>query len=258
MGLGRALAMEYASRGYGLALLGRTMERLQPVLDELQASGAAAIPVLCDVNVASQVNAAVAVVQEKLGRIDVVVACAGIQEVGTFEAVPLEAFCQQFATNVFGVLHLAQASVGALRTSQGHLVLVGSVFSYLTATGYAAYGMSKYAVRALAETLWMEKKTLGFNTTLVCPGTLAMSKRRPAASRLQAIVRRWIAMPPEVAARQIVSGVAKNKREIIVTFHARVFIYLARWTPWAIPLIWRLKDALFRRPNSGGGADGSP
>src|SRR5207247_45407 len=171
------------------------------------------------------------------GRIDVVVANAGFSVTGLVESLTLEDYRTQFETNVFGVLRTVYATLEDLKTTHGRLVIVGSVSGHVAVPGGSAYSMSKFAIRALAESLGHELHPHGVAVTLVSPGFVESEIRQvdnrgvwhpePREPLPSALV-----MPTATAARQAVRAVARRRREAVVTGHGKVAVFLQRHAPW--------------------------
>jgi short-subunit dehydrogenase len=235
-GIGAALAREFARQGASLVLAARRLDRLEALRAELEQSGSAAQAVRCDVTVDGDVERAAAAARDRFGRLDVVVANAGFGVAGPVARLTLADYRRQLETNVFGVLRTVYATLADLRKSRGRLVVMGSVAGHLAAPGGSAYSMSKFAVRALAEALGHELAAEGVSVTLVSPGYVESDIRRtdnrgvvrpdapdPVPARL--------VMPAARAARQIVRAVARRRREVVVTGHGKVAVFLQRHLP---------------------------
>ena len=235
-GIGAALAREFARRGADLVLAARRLPRLADLAGELRATGRRALAVSCDVTEDGAVEQAVKQALDTFGRLDVAVANAGFGVVGPFERLALEDYRRQFETNVFGVLRTASAALPALRRSRGTLVIIGSVSGHVPTPGASAYAMSKAAVHALAGSLRAEALTDGVGVVLVSPGFVESEIRRvdnrgvhhPDA---RDTVPPWLVVPAGRAARVIVRAVAHRRREVIVTGHGKVVVWLARHLP---------------------------
>lgn len=235
-GIGEALARELARRGARLVLAARRKERLEALAEELSGAGQPAIAVECDVTREGDVEAAVAAARARFGRLDVVVANAGFGVAGAVESLSVEDFRRQFETNVFGVVRTAKASLDALKDTRGCIAIIGSVNAYLTLPGNSPYGMSKYAVRAFAESLSHELRPHGVGVVLVNPGFVESEIRRVnnRGNLVEAArdpVPGWLQMPAAVAARKIADGIASRRRELNVTGHGKLAIFLARHAP---------------------------
>jgi short-subunit dehydrogenase len=240
-GIGAALAREFAQQGADVVLAARRLSRLAELAAELRATGRRAIAVECDVTRDGALEEAVRQARATLGRLDVVVANAGFGVVGPFARLTLDDYRRQFETNVFGVLRTAAAALPALRQSRGTLVIIGSVSGHVPAPGASAYAMSKAAVHAFAGALRGEVRGSGVGVVLVSPGFVESEIRQvdnqgvhhPGAPDP---VSGWLVVPTACAARVIVRAVARRRREVVVTGHGKVAVWLARHLPWVVAL----------------------
>jgi NAD(P)-dependent dehydrogenase (short-subunit alcohol dehydrogenase family) len=238
-GIGAALAREFGRQGADLVLAARRLDRLEAVRAGLESGGRRAIVVTCDVTRDGDPDRAVAEGLERLGRIDVVVANAGFSVAGTLETLTLEDYRRQFETNVFGVLRTARAALAELRRTRGALVIMGSVSGHLAFPGSSAYSMSKFAIRALAVSLRHELAPAGVSVCLVSPGFVESEIRQvDNHGRLRPGARdtapRWLVMPADRAARQIVAAVARRRPERIITAHGKAGVLIQRFAPWLL------------------------
>jgi short-subunit dehydrogenase len=256
-GIGAALAREFARQGADLVLAARRLSRLADLAVELRTTGRRALAVSCDVTEDGAVEEAVRQGLDTFGRLDVAVANAGFGVVGPFERLALEDYRRQFETNVFGVLRTASAALPALRRSRGTLVIVGSVSGHVPTPGASAYAMSKAAVHALAGSLRAEALTDGVGVVLVSPGFVESEIRRvdnrgvhhPDA---RDTVPPWLVVPADRAARVIVRAVAHRRREVIVTGHGKVVVWLARHLPSALAFALERRGYRSRGEPAGG------
>jgi short-subunit dehydrogenase len=235
-GIGAGLAREFVRRGYGVALVARRLEQLEALASELRNAGGVASAHRGDVTVRGDIARVVAELAA-LGRVpDIVVANAGFGVVGKALNLTIDDYRRQFETNVFGVIRTLQETGDALRARGGRFVVMGSVAGYLSGAGSSPYTMSKFAVRALAEALHGELRSVGVGCTLISPGFVDSDIRRVdnqggfhagASDPIPA----WLRMRTDKAARVMVSGILGGKKEVIVTFHAKVIVFLARHFP---------------------------
>ncbi len=232
-GIGESLAREYARLGYDLVLCARRVDRLTQLAQELNALGAQAEAVACDVTQVSQVEAAFARARQRFGRLDVVIANAGVGYTRSLEKSSWSDIEDTFRTNVEGVFHTTKAALPLLKESRGKLVFIGSAMSYLALPESAAYCISKFGVRAFADSIRSELKPYGIRVILVCPGFVATEIRTTQGTRRDPIPG-WLNMPAATAARQIARGVARGSKELHITFHAKVAIFVERHFPWLI------------------------
>ena len=243
-GIGRALALEFAREGADLLLCARRAERLEELAAALRSLGRQAFPHPCDVTREGDPEGAVQAALLQWGRLDVAVANAGFGVIGRVEDLALEDFRRQFETNVFGLLRTAMAALPELRKARGRLALLGSVSGYVSVPGASAYSMSKFAVRALAEALYFEMKPHGVAVTLISPGFVEseirqvdnQGRRHPEAPDP---MPSWIVMPARRAARKIVRAVALRRREIVLTGHGKLAVFLRHGAPGILRLAIR-------------------
>jgi short-subunit dehydrogenase len=235
-GIGAGLAREFARRGIGVALVARRLEQLEALAADLRNAGAQASAHRGDVTVDGDIARVVAELAA-IGRVpDIVVANAGFGVVGKAQSLSIEDYRRQFETNVFGVLRTLQESGDSLRARQGRFVIMGSVAGHLSVAGNSPYAMSKFAVRALAEALHGELRAAGVGCTLISPGFVDSDIRRVDNrggfhANARDPIPEWLRMKTDEAARVMVSGILRGKKEVIVTAHAKVIVFLARHLP---------------------------
>jgi NADP-dependent 3-hydroxy acid dehydrogenase YdfG len=238
-GIGAAVAREYGRRAARLVLAARRTERLQELVSELENVGAQAVAVACDVTADGDLEQTCARAVEAFGRIDVVLANAGFGVAGFMHKLTLDDYRRQLETNVFGVLRTAFAAREHLVASRGCLGMVGSVNSYVALPGVSAYCMSKHAVRALAASLRHEWARHGVAVVHIAPGFVDSEIRKvdnqgEYHDEAPEPIPGWLRMPTERAARSIVRGLDRRRREVVITGHGRLAILLQRYAPWLL------------------------
>lgn len=241
-GIGEAVARELARNGADVALLARRVDRLQKVAGEIAEGGRRAIAVACDVTKDGDLERATERVKKELGRIDIVVANAGFGVVGRFDKLKLDDYRRQFETNVFGVLRTVYATLDEIKRTKGRFVIMGSVSGHVSLPGTSAYAMSKFAVRALAESLAYELASEGVSTILISPGFVeseirSVDNRGKRHEDAKESMPGYLLMPTDKAARQIVSAIARRKRERVITKVGKTAVFFNRHTPWLIKTI---------------------
>ena len=97
---------------------------------------------------------------------------AGIGISGVLEATPVEEFRKLLEVNVLGLHEVTKSFLPMLRQNKGRIVNVGSGSSFLAGPGTSSYAASKYAVRAITDSLRLELKHLGMHVSLVAPGAV--------------------------------------------------------------------------------------
>src|SRR3954451_11949139 len=161
-GIGNATARALVGRGYRVFGTARSAASSLPAGTER---------VFLDVRDEASIDAGVAEVLAKAGRIDLLVNNAGGAVVGAVEETSLEEARDLFDVNFFGAMRMSQAVLPAMRARRsGRIVFVSSVLGFLPAPFMGLYAASKHALEGLAESLDHETRRLGIRAALVEPG----------------------------------------------------------------------------------------
>lgn len=206
-GIGAATARHAAEAGYRVVLAARSAERLAALASELGGDDRA-LPVRCDVSEWDQQRAMVDATLERFGRLDVAFANAGFGAARGFEADSPEHWREMVLTNVYGAALTIRATMAALKETQGHLLLTGSVAGRRALPG-SLYSATKWAVTAMGEAARQELNGTGVRVTLVEPGMVATPFfDRPVSNALQAddiarAVMFAVSQPPHVDVNEI-------------------------------------------------------
>ncbi|NER50064.1 MAG: SDR family oxidoreductase [Symploca sp. SIO1A3] len=238
-GIGAALAQEFASQGANLVLLARRKERLTAIATAIDPTGNKVLTIPCDLTKDGELEQAVALAHSKFTKIDIAIANAGLSVKGNLEDLSLADYRLQWEINVFGVLRTIYATLNDLKQTQGSLVVISSVKSYLSLEGDSAYSSSKFALRALCESLSKELAPYGISVTHVCPGYVATEIRRVDNQGIfhsdwQDHVSPKLLMSPEETAQQIVQGIERRQREQVLTYYGKLVVLLKRHLPWLL------------------------
>lgn len=155
-GIGGATARRLAADGAAVAVEGRREDRQKALATEI---GALAVPV--DITDQDAVAAAAGTVRAELGRVDLVVANAGVMLAAPFESADTREWDQMIGTNITGLLHTGRVFADDLIAAAADggaadLVHVGSVGGHLVFTDYAVYCATKAAVAHLTRNLRAE------------------------------------------------------------------------------------------------------
>ena len=204
-GIGHAVAVALAAQGVRVGCLD---------LDEAAASAAAdalpgAIPLVADVRDTAAVDRAVDELAQHAGRVDVAVACAGIEQHGTGHDLDLAVYQRIQDVNVLGSLNLARAAARRMVEGGrgGRIVLIGSINSQVSLPGQVAYATSKGAVLMLGRSLAVDFAADAITVNVIGPGITdtpmsAVSLADPERSRriLERVPLGRAADPSEIAA----------------------------------------------------------
>jgi len=166
-GIGAATARHAARDGYRVVLAARSEDKIAALANELGEDRA--LPVRCDVTEWEDQQRMVTAALDAFGQIDVVFANAGFGAPRGFLESTVEHWRAMVLTNVHGVALTIRATLPAVRETQGHVLLTGSVAGRRALPG-SLYSATKWAVTAMGEALRQEVDGTGIRVTLVEPG----------------------------------------------------------------------------------------
>jgi NAD(P)-dependent dehydrogenase (short-subunit alcohol dehydrogenase family) len=206
-GIGAAIAEAYASAGASVAVTGRRPDPLAGVAARISAAGGTALAVCADVTRLDAMSDAVAAVVARFGRLDVVVANAGIQPApGPVLDCPPDDWREMLDVNLTGVWNTARAAAPTLEAGGGgSIIVIGSGLARVSAGGSGAYAVAKAGVSALTRVLAAELRVAGIAVNELIPGPTRTSglghgaERDDEAERRWSLAGEWLKEPAEVA-----------------------------------------------------------
>lgn len=167
-GIGQAAAQRFAREGASVVLVGRTREKLDKTLATLTAGDH--LVASCDVGEADQVKALAAQVEEKYGRVDVLVNNAGVIVQGRIHEVEPDAWKEMMKVDLDGVYHGLHYFMPALLKTKGNAINISSVSGLGGDWGMSVYNAAKGAVTNFTRALAMDYGQDGVRINAICPG----------------------------------------------------------------------------------------
>lgn len=251
-GIGRALALDLASRGARLAVCDIDAAEVEATADMVRDRGAQAIADRLDVSDRAAFAEYADRVVGHFGSVNQLYNNAGIaSRSAPFVETEIAQFDQVLSVNLDGVINGTRAFLPHLIASgDGHLVNISSLNGLMAQPHMASYVTSKFAVRGFTEAVRQEMiyHDHRVEVTLVHPGgvatriasrtlegidQLASETQAEARERIRIYEEKLLTMPAEIAARQILDQMARGRRRIVLTGRAKSLDVMVRLLPEA-------------------------
>jgi len=186
-GIGRACAVRFAQEGANVACLDFDADRNEETAEECRGYGVEALAIKCDVTCKEDLEAAVQATMAAWGRIDALVASAGIYTGSPLAEVPLQQWRRLIDINLTGVFLSNQAVAPVLMArGSGSIINISSMAGKTSWPASAEYSASKSGVIGLTRSVAMELAPYGATCNAVCPGNTLTDMVRHVAARVGA------------------------------------------------------------------------
>lgn len=167
-GIGRAIAAKLAQDGFSVVITGRNEASLQ----EAAAQHDNISFVVADVTKAEDVDRTLSEVQDRHGRLDVLVNNAGVAPLAPIDQIDAAHVGHVFDVNVRGLIDTTVKALPALRASKGSVINISSILSDRPMPNMTVYSASKAAVTALSKGWARELAPEGVRVNVVSPGPI--------------------------------------------------------------------------------------
>ena len=206
-GIGEATALLLAERGAKLVLGARRSDRLKALADRVVAAGGEAAYTTADVKRRDNLSKLVELACERYHKLDVFVNNAGIGPISLLDDLRVEDWEEMIDVNLKGVLYGIAAALPIFRKQGfGHFVNIASTAGLITMPTMSVYSGTKFAVRAISESLRQEAGDK-LRVTIISPGFVqtdfAESMTNPEVKAQIVDTRDRMAISPDAIARAI-------------------------------------------------------
>ena len=228
-GIGRAVALELASRGAVCGLTARDEKSLNEVLQQIEKRGGKAFVLPGDVTDADRMKAIAAELQAKLGGIDILLSNAGTHVFTKPEQFDANEYISLMNLNFGGMARCIEAVLpDMLNCGNGHLVATASMAGYRGIPRAGAYCASKAAIIHFLESIRFHLILRGVKVTVINPGFV----RTPLTDKN--VFHMPFLIEPDKAARIICNGIEREKEEIAFPFPVKWGMKFLRIVPYPI------------------------
>jgi 3-oxoacyl-[acyl-carrier protein] reductase/pteridine reductase len=178
--IGRALALALAGSGADVAITYKgSKAEAAATVEDLQRLHVRALAVECDVRQEASVAQAVAAVEERFGRLDLLVNNAGTFETAALQSITLDQWDKMFETNTRGPFLMAKAAYPALHRARGRIINIGSLGGLHPWATHGHYCTSKAALHMLTQTM-AKAFAPQISVNCVAPGMVVNGEVDPA------------------------------------------------------------------------------
>ena len=204
-GIGEGIARELGAAGATLLLGARRTDRLQALVEEINAAGGNAEYRRLDVTDKTDVQAFAEDARQRWGRVDVIINNAGIMPLSPLASMKTEEWDRMVDVNIKGVLHgIAAVLPEFTQRGSGHVINIASIGALAVSPTAAVYCATKFAVRAISDGLRQERPDI--RVTCIHPGVveseLASTITDDSAKSAMATYRA-IALKPDAIGRAV-------------------------------------------------------
>jgi NAD(P)-dependent dehydrogenase (short-subunit alcohol dehydrogenase family) len=222
-GIGAAVALEMANRGWQVAISARSRDKLDKIA-ELHSNITA---ISCDVTDRDGMSKTAQKIEAEIGSLAMIIANAGIYLPTHFPKFDVSIFDDSFAVNLTGTVNMIAASYPyMIERNKGQIVLVSSVAGYNGLPTSAAYGATKAALLNMGEAMSVDLAKYGLSVNMVAPGFIDTPATQQNTFHMPAL------MDVTKAAKVMVDGLEKNRTRITFpkrfTFWLRFLTFLPR------------------------------
>ncbi len=246
-GIGESLVYEFVRLGSTVIASSNDMPGLERVRD---GCGDRSQKVYCVPFDLSDTAGIEKIVEDQIknhGKIDYLLNLGGISQRARIDETPLWLDRKIFEINYFGTISLTKAILPyMMRQKSGHVLATSSISGRFGFPLRSSYSASKQALHGFFETLYLENKSSNIKSSVIIPGRVntsisihALNAEGKEHGKLDDGQARGIS--PGKAAKIILKGIKKDKREILVGRNELLLLYIRRYIPW---LFFRIADKI--------------
>lgn len=223
-GIGKAIALALAAHGATLCLVGRKLDRLEAVAESARAKAPRVASYQADLTIDEDVRNLTVSLQRDFKFIDLLIHSAGGVAFGQLETASVENLDWQYRINVRGPYLLTQALLPMLRTRQGQIVFINSRAGLSANANESQYSATKYALRAIADSLRGEVNPYGLRVLSVFPGNTATPMQAAVHRMKDRIYRPELLIQPDDVATVVLNTLSLPRTAEVTDIHIRPLI----------------------------------
>jgi len=205
-GIGRGIAQALAGQGATVCLVGRTGKKLEETAAAISSPSPVLYPI--DLTVDAEVNQLCADIQQRFGKLDILVLCAGEIAHGSVAEAPVEAFDSLYRANVRAPFRLVQALLPMLKLRPGQIVVINSSVGLTAPASVGQFAATQHALKALTDSLRGEVNGDGIRVLSIYPGRTATPRQATLYARAGKEYRPELLLQPEDIAVMVTAALS--------------------------------------------------
>ncbi len=171
-GIGLGVAKSLLEQGMKVAISGRNLETVIEAAKTLEHEDYV-LPLSSDVTVLEDEKAVISTILDKWGRLDVVLANAGVGHFAPVDQMEEDSWKQMIDTNLTGVFHTLKASVEALKVTEGYYMTLASLAGTNFFAQGAGYNATKFGVVGFTQAVMLDLRKYGIKVSTIMPGSVS-------------------------------------------------------------------------------------
>lgn len=173
-GIGFGIAEAMLKNGMNVAITSRSQQAADEAAEKLSTSGSGeVIAIEADVRNANSQKEAIEKVLKKWGKLDVVIANAGLGHFGSIEDLTPEQWQETIDTNLTGVFNTIKAAIDPLKSTKGYIITISSLAGTNFFAGGSAYNASKFGLTGFTQSVMLDLRQYGIRVSTIMPGSVS-------------------------------------------------------------------------------------
>jgi 3-oxoacyl-[acyl-carrier protein] reductase len=172
-GIGYGIAKTLLQNGMKVAITSRSLSAAKKAAESLDKDPSRVLALESDVSSMDSETRAIKAVIDRFGRLDLLVANAGVGHFANIENLSEQEWKETLDTNLTGVFHSVKASLSELKKSKGYIITIASLAGINFLENGAAYNASKFGLVGFTQAIMLDLRKQGIKVSTIMPGSVA-------------------------------------------------------------------------------------
>ena len=172
-GIGFGIAKTLLANGMKVAISSRTLQGAKQAADLLSTDTSMVLAIESEVSSLNSEIKAVKAVIDHFGKLDVLVANAGVGHFAPIDSLTAEQWKETIDTNLTGVFNSVKASIDSLKQTEGYIITIASLAGTNFFENASAYNASKFGLVGFTQAIMLDLRKYGIKVTTIMPGSVA-------------------------------------------------------------------------------------